>query len=365
MAIDYGNILGTAGDIGSLLAEWEKSRTTGRAAAGNANQIQDRIALERSRLGLDQANAQNSYGLKSSDLQNQFGLDRSQQDLSRSTAQNNFGLGKVNAGIGVGNLDLAQKKFALDAPGARAGNAVRGDILSNAQDVSFSGLPKGINPPTISGGLRPSMFSGNTRALGSNMSAQALDAQQKGDQFAPLPVLPDFAAPSGGLPDYKAPPSYVTPTPLPTQTPLPTGSGLDSALTAGGLAGTLAKALAQSGAGSSSGGNIGQLAKDIWNHFHNNNFGNGGSEGTGMPSYDPFEADPNTGLAHDPQGLSGDPSGGTGTGPGMQNYYNSGGGSGTTDTSAGGLTPEEIDAILRQLEGGGEPGGGDQWTGYE
>ncbi len=73
---------------------------------------------------------------------------------------------------------LAQQQYQnqLTAPGKIAGNSVRGDILSNAQNFSY-GAPTmvgNIPVPTSSGGLRPSIFSDNTRQLGARQSADAL-----------------------------------------------------------------------------------------------------------------------------------------------------------------------------------------------
>lgn len=61
---------------------------------------------------------------------------------------------------------------ALGAPGKIASNSVRGDILSNARDVAIA-APPNIPVPTISGGLRPSMFSDATRQTGKNITANA------------------------------------------------------------------------------------------------------------------------------------------------------------------------------------------------
>lgn len=85
-------------------------------------------------------------------------------------------------------LDLDRRDFALDAPSTRAGQSVRGSILANAQPASISGLPAHIQSriPNISGGLTPSMFSGDTRALGNEMTRKALMDQLRGDDFEPL-----------------------------------------------------------------------------------------------------------------------------------------------------------------------------------
>ena len=76
------------------------------------------------------------------------------------------------ANIGYANAQNSLYNSELAAPGKVAGNAVRGDILSNAKDVSLS-APSDIPVPQISGGLRPSMFSDTTRQLGKNITANA------------------------------------------------------------------------------------------------------------------------------------------------------------------------------------------------
>src|SRR5262245_26703549 len=87
-------------------------------------------------------------------------------------------------------LALARAKLALAAPGMEAANAATGDVLANAQDVTFSGLPDYIHVPNIQGGLRPSMFSSASRQLGQNMSAQALRNNQTGADVPDLTALP-------------------------------------------------------------------------------------------------------------------------------------------------------------------------------
>lgn len=149
-----------------------------------------------------------------------------QQDQDRLNQQR---YGNVLAGANLdttrqfsnANLDLNRRQFGLQAPQARASNAVRGDILANAQDFSF-GAPSmvgNIPVPTSSGGLRPSIFSENTRNLGRLMSEQALSGQQAGDNFAPLNFSP---VPS-----------------VPELTPLPEAGALDKVLTTAGTIGSL------------------------------------------------------------------------------------------------------------------------------
>lgn len=129
------------------------------------------------------------------------------------------------------NTDLNQKKFALTAPATRASTSVKGDILANAKDFSY-GAPTMVGDipvPSSSGGLRPSILSDNSRALGRTISAQQLANQQAGDQFAPLPTPPTL-------------------TPLPQ--PGATSNILNTAGTIGNFAQLLAKYNNQYGASS-------------------------------------------------------------------------------------------------------------------
>lgn len=141
--------------------------------------------------------------------------------LGSNIAQNNFGLERGSLANANAATDLAQRQFALQAPNVRAGTAVRGDILANAKDATVSGISPNIPVPTISGGLRPSMFSDSTRQLGRVLSQQSLANQQKGDTFSPLPALPDWVTPP-------APPSL---TPLPNTTGTSVEGNIGSALT--------------------------------------------------------------------------------------------------------------------------------------
>lgn len=87
-------------------------------------------------------------------------------------------------------LRLQAARLNLDAPGQRAQNSVRGDILAGAQPLSINGpiTHTGGKMPQISGGLSPSLFSDNTRNLGKDMSRQALLSQMQGDAFTPTPL---------------------------------------------------------------------------------------------------------------------------------------------------------------------------------
>lgn len=185
--------LATAGKVASALGDAGKGAAASRVTEAGVNQAQDRNAndLYRSQV---QAN-QN---------QNQYGLDAAKFGIDKSTA------------------DLAQRNYTLAAPTKRAGNAVRGDILSSAQDVSFGPTKPGM--PTFTGGLRPSMFSDSTRQLGRSMTSDALSQQLAGDNFDPLPNAP----------------AYSPNPPPPGQTPLPQAGVMSGILNTAGTVGNLA-----------------------------------------------------------------------------------------------------------------------------
>jgi hypothetical protein len=89
------------------------------------------------------------------------------------------------------NDQLAGARFSLQAPQMRAANSVKGDILSNAKDFAW-GAPSmvgNIPVPSSTGGLRPSIFSDNTRALGGQMSSDALAGARSGADNLPVPNL--------------------------------------------------------------------------------------------------------------------------------------------------------------------------------
>lgn len=205
-------ILDTVGQIGDSLGANEKGRADARQAQAQANAQYDRTAADLYRATTEANTAKNTYNLNATTGQNNF-------DLSRGTLANS------NAAT-----DLSQRNFALAAPGKRAGNAVRGDILSSAHDVSVSGLAPGQSAVQFNGGLHPDMFSDSTRALGANMSSQALSEQQAGDHFAPLPDLPD----------YVKPPTYTDGPPAPTPTAMPQAGPVDSILNTAGTVGNIA-----------------------------------------------------------------------------------------------------------------------------
>lgn len=147
-------------------------------------------------------------------------------------------------------LAQSRAKLALAAPGQEASNSVRGDIVANSKDFNVSGLPSYIHIPQMSGGLRPSMLSQNSRQLGGVMSRNALANQMSGSD-------------------------------VPNLTPLPTSTGLDKVLQ--GVAG---------GAGflSALGKVPGQTPAPVAGGDPN---GPGFIQGTGFDPADPTQADPN------------------------------------------------------------------------
>jgi len=198
-ALSSGNsYLGTAGKVAGVLGDYAAGRQADRMAEGNANLSADRNVLDRYRI-----------------------------QAGNTVNENNFALGRVNAGAELSQADLAQKNFSLAAPRARASNSVRGDILANAKDASVSGISPNTPVPTISGGLRPSMFSANTRALGGEMSSQALASQKAGDTFKELPSLPD----------------YVQPPPAPALAGLPQANTFDNILNTAATIGSIGGAM--------------------------------------------------------------------------------------------------------------------------
>jgi hypothetical protein len=202
---------------GQLASDISAGRANGRVAESAINNNANKTATDLYREQIAASQNENTYGLNSAGMANTYGLN------------------SVTAGIGIGNLDLAQKDYALAAPGKRAGNAVRGDILANAQDVNIS--QPNIPTTTISGGLRPSMFSADTRQLGGLLSSQALQQQQAGDTFAPLPKVPAFTPP----PPYKPPPA------APILTGPSQANGFDTGLNIAGYAGLGADLLTKYG----------------------------------------------------------------------------------------------------------------------
>lgn len=97
--------------------------------------------------------------------------------------------------------------LGIEAPNTRASQVMRGDLMSNVQDVGVTGLPPQVPRIQFTGGLRPSALGPNARAAGSALSRQALQALLTGSD---VPGATDFRS---GL------------TKAPSITPLPEESG--------------------------------------------------------------------------------------------------------------------------------------------
>lgn len=194
MNIDWGQVIQAGTQLAGAYAQ---SKAAGRAAEAAANQRQD-------------AGAQNAYATdKSLDLE---ALVRAYQaELDRATGT------------------LKEYETRLAAPQQRASNSVRGDILANVQDVGVN-APAGVNVTSFSGGLRPSLLSGNSRALGAQMSKEALLSELANDEPTPF---------SGMSPVDL---SSITGRASPSQTPLPQASGMDKVMENIALWGGLASA---------------------------------------------------------------------------------------------------------------------------
>lgn len=141
---NIGNILSTAGDVGSVL---------GSSAAGAAE--------GRYREGL---------------LQNQRDALRNQQYGTQQGAQFNLGA-----------LDLQRQQFGEQARGTRGKQATIGNLLQNIQDVSLN-VP-GIAKGNITGGLRPSALGPGGRAAGGELARQAMLKLMTPDTFTGGEIL--------------------------------------------------------------------------------------------------------------------------------------------------------------------------------
>lgn len=196
--MDWGAIIQAAAAAAQVAGQASAKRAEGRAATAQLNQANDRTA-------------QQGYQTdKSLDLQ----------------ALNSAYQAALSRGQGV----LSEQAANLAAPGKRAANSVRGDLLAGLQDVSIN-RPTGVPTISVSGGLRPSLLSGNSRALGAAMSRQALL-----DQMAPA------ATPFSDLKPLDV--SGITGRTAPGPTPLPQSGALDSILSNIGMYGSLAGAIA-------------------------------------------------------------------------------------------------------------------------
>lgn len=198
MDVDWSQVISAGSQIAGAYAQ---SKAQGRAAEATINQAQDRTA-------------QGAYATdKSLDLEAMVRAYGAEMDRAKG--------------------QLAEYEARLAAPQQRAANSVRGDILANVQDVGVSG-PPGVNVTSFSGGLRPSLLSGNSRALGGQMSKEALLSELANDD--PMPF--------GSMNPVDL--SSITGRRAPEQTGLPQASGMDKVLEAIGTYGGLASGLMNS-----------------------------------------------------------------------------------------------------------------------
>jgi hypothetical protein len=196
MAVDWGGIAAAAGPI---IAAYAANKSKGRGEEAVINQRQD-------------VNALSGYA-----------TDKN-ADLEALVA-------KYEAALKQSQGMLDEREAALKEPGMRASNSVRGDMLANLKDATVS-APPGVNVTSFGGGLRPSVLSDNSRALGQQMSKQALL-----DAMDPASTPKPFA----GMSPLDV--SSITGRRAPTPTELPQPSGFDRAMEQIGLWGSLAGGL--------------------------------------------------------------------------------------------------------------------------
>lgn len=196
MSIPWGEIINAGAQVAS---SYVANKARGRQAEAGVNQAQDRNALA-------------GYQTDAS------------KDIALANAE---AQAKLDRALGM----LKEYEAALSAPGARAGNSVRGDVLANVQDATVS-APAGVNVTSFGGGLRPSLLSGNSRELGRQMSREALLSQMEG---TPTPYT-DLE-----LPDFDA----IRARTAPELTGLPQPSGFDRVMEGIGTYGSMAAAVQQ------------------------------------------------------------------------------------------------------------------------
>ncbi len=357
----------TAVDPFTQLANFFTGTAGGRA---NGRLQQALLDLQQAQLGNQQYGQASTNATAGGQLaNNQFGQESQNATAGGQLANNLFGQESTNA--------LNQAQFGLAQPNALASQAVRGDILANAQDANVQ-APAGVPMGTVTGGLRPSLLSASTRELGGNMARNALLTQMKGPGKIDYPTAP--SAPQ--YPTAPALPTYPTAPGLPQ---MPQASGLDTALNVGGAVSGGLSALngLLGGGGSGAQGNLGPVGDALKTAFEKL-FGKNkpkpanpttpsapgedqgpGEAGANGGYYGP--TDPTQGFTPDEiaaltQYFGGDQPQPGNVGPGEQgattgvsNIYDlfgggqagaGGGGNGATDRAiANGMTPEEIAAL--------------------
>ena len=111
-------------------------------------------------------------------------------------------------------LRLASAAFNRQNPEARMRAAVRGDTLANVQDYQLGGEGRNLSS---TGGLRPSLMSPGTRALGASASRNAVLSQlgQPGGTENPYAPMTPTPLPQAGLLDKVGGPLALTGMALP------------------------------------------------------------------------------------------------------------------------------------------------------
>lgn len=138
----------------------------------------------------DQRAGENQQGLQRSQLLAQlYGLQQNATQRSLEAGSNER-LSQGNLDLNQRNFQQDQRQFALNAPGVRGRQAVRGSLMQNVQPASITGLPDRIqsNIPQMSGGLTPAALSPEVRQMGGQLQRDAIMNQLKGDPidaFAP------------------------------------------------------------------------------------------------------------------------------------------------------------------------------------
>lgn len=108
----------------------------------------------------------------------QFAQGQNQQALQQNQQQNNVLLQ-------MAQIELLRKQMQEQNRVGRAQQTAIGDALANVQDARID-APSHITRFNVSGGLRPSALGPNARMAGQELSAQALNALQRGDAFMPI-----------------------------------------------------------------------------------------------------------------------------------------------------------------------------------
>lgn len=125
-----------------------------------------------------------------------------------AAAQGRLQQAQVQQGQDRNAIELYRQKLldALNTPGKLASNAVRGDVISNAQPASFSGLPSYIHVPQMSGGLTPASLGPGSRQAGAQLTRTALQNLMsnqfnipKAPELTPLPQSSGYDAASKWL----------------------------------------------------------------------------------------------------------------------------------------------------------------------